>query len=94
VSLKPIEDFISACPRKTEEGTPMTTFVALLRGINVGGKNKIPMADLRQLCERLDFGNVQTYIKSGNVVFTEKPKAPEIYGLPVDCNVRFRRSTS
>jgi uncharacterized protein (DUF1697 family) len=48
----------------------MTTFIALLRGINVGGKNKIAMADLRQLCESLGYRDVQTYIQSGNVVFT------------------------
>ncbi len=48
----------------------MTTFVALLRGINVGGKNKLPMDDLRILLRGLGFGNAQTYIQSGNVVFT------------------------
>ncbi|HUR63292.1 MAG TPA: DUF1697 domain-containing protein [Candidatus Thermoplasmatota archaeon] len=46
----------------------MTTFVALLRAVNVGGR-KVPMADLRKLVERLDFGEVQTYIQSGNLVF-------------------------
>jgi uncharacterized protein (DUF1697 family) len=45
------------------------TFIALLRGINVGGRNKVPMADLRELCARLGWGDVQTYIQSGNVVF-------------------------
>lgn len=40
--------------------------VALLRGINVGGHRKLPMAELRSLCESLD---VKTYIQSGNVVF-------------------------
>lgn len=48
----------------------MTTFVALLRGVNVGGINKLPMADLRALMTEMGFGNVQTYIQSGNVVFT------------------------
>ena len=47
----------------------MDTFVALLRGINVGGNNKLPMADLRDLCRRLGWQDVQTYIASGNVVF-------------------------
>lgn len=47
----------------------MTTFLALLRGINVGGHNKIKMADLKQLCESLGLKNVETYIQSGNVLF-------------------------
>jgi uncharacterized protein (DUF1697 family) len=46
-----------------------TTFVALLRGINVGGKKKIPMAELRSLFSSLGFEDVVTYIQSGNVVF-------------------------
>jgi len=47
----------------------MGKFVALLRGINVGGKNKIGMAQLRPLCEGLGWAGVQSYIQSGNVVF-------------------------
>lgn len=43
--------------------------IALLRGINVGGHNKIKMAELRQVFETLGFGRVQTYIQSGNVLF-------------------------
>ncbi len=44
-------------------------FVALLRGINVGGKNLIAMADLRDAFEAEGYGNVTTYIQSGNVLF-------------------------
>jgi uncharacterized protein (DUF1697 family) len=47
----------------------MTTYVALLRGINVGGKNKIKMADLKACMEALGFQDVRTYIQSGNVIF-------------------------
>ncbi len=47
----------------------MTTYIALLRGINVGGHRLIKMADLRTMFEALGFGGVQTYIQSGNVVF-------------------------
>jgi Uncharacterized protein conserved in bacteria len=47
----------------------MSTFIALLRGINVGGRNKIPMQGLRALCESLGWTDVQTYIQSGNVIF-------------------------
>lgn len=47
----------------------MTQWIALLRGINVGGHKKVPMAELRNLCENLGWQQVQTYIQSGNVVF-------------------------
>jgi uncharacterized protein (DUF1697 family) len=48
----------------------MPTHVALLRGINVGGGGKLPMADLRQVVTSLGHSDVVTYIQSGNVVFT------------------------
>lgn len=44
--------------------------IALLRGINVSGRNRIPMAELRTVCSSLGWHDVQTYIQSGNVVFT------------------------
>ena len=50
----------------------MPRYVALLRGINVGGKHSVPMARLRALCESLGYADVTTYIQSGNVVFTAK----------------------
>lgn len=46
-----------------------TTCIALLRGINVGGKNKLPMRDLTALMDDLGGMNIRTYIQSGNVVF-------------------------
>lgn len=50
----------------------MTTkaYAALLRGINVGGNKKVPMADLRELLTELGHGDVGTYLQSGNAVFT------------------------
>jgi uncharacterized protein (DUF1697 family) len=51
-------------------------FVCLLRGINVGGKNVIPMAALRARFEALGAAEVATYIASGNVVFTAKRASP------------------
>jgi uncharacterized protein (DUF1697 family) len=45
-------------------------YVALLRGINVGGRNKVAMADLRQIAASLGHTEVATYIQSGNLVFT------------------------
>jgi uncharacterized protein (DUF1697 family) len=51
------------------------TYIALLRGINVSGQKKIRMSDLKDLFERLDFKDVQTYIQSGNVIFKSIPAA-------------------
>jgi uncharacterized protein (DUF1697 family) len=50
----------------------MKKYIALLRGINVSGQKKIKMSDLKILFEDLSFTNVQTYIQSGNVLFTSK----------------------
>ncbi|SIS41660.1 Uncharacterized conserved protein, DUF1697 family [Zobellia uliginosa] len=47
----------------------MKVYIALLRGINVGGKKRLPMADLRAMLNDRGFSNVKTYIQSGNVVF-------------------------
>jgi len=47
----------------------MTTYFALLRGINVGGNNMIKMAELKQMFEALGYERVKTYINSGNVIF-------------------------
>jgi len=48
----------------------MSTYIALLRAVNVGGTGKLPMADLRAICAGLGFAGARTYIASGNVVFT------------------------
>ncbi len=50
----------------------MGSFVALLRAVNVGGTGKVPMNELKAICEELGFGTVRTYIASGNVVFTSR----------------------
>lgn len=47
----------------------MTTCIALLRGINVGGNKLIPMADLRAMLESLGYEDVRTHIQSGNAIF-------------------------
>lgn len=52
----------------------MKTFIALLRGVNVSGQKKMPMASLRELCGTLGFHEVQTYIQSGNIVFKSNTK--------------------
>jgi uncharacterized protein (DUF1697 family) len=57
----------------------MTVTICLLRGVNVGGHNKIPMAGLRELCGSLGLKDAQTLIQSGNVVFrTPARKLPKL----------------
>jgi len=54
----------------------MTTYISMLRGINVSGSKIIRMADLKAMVESLGFTNVETYIQSGNVVFRGKETDP------------------
>ncbi len=67
------------------------THVALLRGINVGGHNKLPMKDLRSLFEDVGCENVRTYIQSGNIVFDAEDalaaRVPQAIGSTI--NARF-----
>ena len=56
----------------------MNTYLILIRGINVAGKNKVPMADLRKHLETLGFSNVSTYIASGNAILKSDKRADEI----------------
>jgi uncharacterized protein (DUF1697 family) len=58
----------------------MSTYAVLLRGINVGGKNKVPMAGLRQSLEDIGFRDVSTYIASGNVILDADEPADEVAG--------------
>lgn len=56
----------------------MTRLVALLRGINVGGRNGVPMAKLKAICAGLGWDELETYIQSGNVVFKAAGAAPAL----------------
>ncbi len=55
----------------------MNIYIALLRGVNVSGQKKIPMAELRNMLNKMDYKDVSTYIQSGNVVFTSAEKNTE-----------------
>jgi uncharacterized protein (DUF1697 family) len=59
----------------------MDTYLVLLRGINVGGKNTVTMPALRTLLEGLGFANVSTYIASGNVILESDKRPTEIQAL-------------
>ena len=56
----------------------MTVMVALLRGINVGGKTTLSMASLREVAEALGYDDVATYIQSGNLVLRTSDSAPKV----------------
>lgn len=55
-----------------------STFIVLLRGVNVGGNNRVPMADLRAACEKEGFANTRTYVNSGNLVVDGKGSAASV----------------
>jgi uncharacterized protein (DUF1697 family) len=59
----------------------MAVFVALLRAVNVGGTGKLPMSDLKALCESAGFAKVRTYIASGNVIFEDPKSAAQVKAL-------------
>ncbi|CAI6031625.1 DUF1697 domain-containing protein [Cohnella sp. JJ-181] len=59
----------------------MTVYIALLRGINVGGNNKVKMAELKSACEELGLRDVRTYIQSGNIVFRSERSESELREL-------------
>ncbi|SDR22075.1 DUF1697 domain-containing protein [Pseudoxanthomonas sp. CF125] len=56
----------------------MNNYIALLRAVNVGGTGKLPMADLRAMCESAGFQDVRTYIASGNVVLRSTSTAAQV----------------
>jgi uncharacterized protein (DUF1697 family) len=58
----------------------MPTFIAMLRGVNVGG-NILKMDRLREICEELGFTNTKTYVQSGNIVFESDQSASALAGL-------------
>jgi uncharacterized protein (DUF1697 family) len=88
----PRRPFVDGTERKG--GRRMRTWIALLRGINVGGHKKIPMAALREACTDIGFADVTTYIQSGNVVFRAEGSGDDIarslrsvIGERFDCDV-------
>jgi len=65
----------------------LAAYVALLRGINVTGRNKIAMSELRPCFEALGHTDVRTYIQSGNVVFATKAGAPDRIGAAIEKSI-------
>ena len=58
--------------------TQMNAYIALLRAVNVGGTGKLPMTELKAMCETAGFKSVRTYIASGNVVFTSAKSESQV----------------
>ncbi|MCW5725408.1 MAG: DUF1697 domain-containing protein [Maricaulaceae bacterium] len=67
----------------------MSVFIALLRGINVGGHRKVPMAELRALLAGLGYAGVKTHVQSGNAVF-RAPGAAEEVGAALEAALEAR----
>lgn len=55
----------------------MTTYIALIRGINVGGNRKVPMADLKKMLAKMGYENVKTLLNSGNAIFDAPKGKPD-----------------
>ena len=72
----------------------MTTWICLFRGINVGGKNKLPMRELAAIFEAAGCSDVKTYIQSGNVVFRASAavagRVPELVAGGIEQRFGFR----
>ena len=69
----------------------MTRFALLLRGVNVGTKNSLPMAELRAMPTKIGCADVQTYVQSGNAVFGTKLGATELTRTIEEALVRYMR---
>ena len=62
----------------------MNRYIAFLRGINISGKNKVPMAELKCGFEKLGFIEVKTYLNSGNVIFSSEQEAMGDFTNPIE----------
>jgi len=69
----------------------MTIYIAFLRGINVGGKNSLPMKELVAVLEDLPPRNVNTYIQSGNAVFESRDKDASRLSKKISAEIKKRR---
>lgn len=68
----------------------MATYLALLRGINVGGHKKVAMSDLREMCAKLGFEDARTVLQSGNLVFRTTTRAPASLERLLEAEVKHR----
>ena len=59
-------------------------WIVFLRGVNVGGRHRVPMDELRQLCAQLGFHNVRTYIQSGNIVLASQRRDAGAFAAEIE----------
>ncbi len=71
-------------PEPPNTATSSAEHVALLRAVNVGGRNRVAMAQLRELLSGLGYGDVRTHLQSGNAVFTAAETSPEQVALQIE----------
>jgi uncharacterized protein (DUF1697 family) len=69
----------------------MKTYIALFRGINVGGKHALPMKELMAILEGLGAQTVKTYIQSGNAVFARQEQDPLLLSQKIRAEIKQRR---
>ena len=68
----------------------MNLYIAFLRGVNISGKNKIPMAELKTGFENLGFGAVKTYLNSGNVLFSSDRNGREELASQIESMIKVK----
>lgn len=68
----------------------MKRFIAFLRGVNISGKNKVPMAELREAVEKAGFQEVRTYLNSGNVVFSGDEREEGSFSKEIEAVIKKR----
>ena len=73
-----------------EVSEQMKQYIAFLRGINISGKNKVSMAELKEGFEKLDFGDVKTYLNSGNVIFSGDEDEDETFTNQIEVMIKKR----
>lgn len=66
----------------------MKRYVALLRGVNISGKNKVPMAELKKAFEKIGFSEVKTYLNSGNVIFSCEEDNIELFSNQIEVIIK------
>lgn len=68
----------------------MKRYLAFLRGVNISGKNKVPMAELRESFEKAGFQEVRTYLNSGNVVFSGEEEEAGSFSKQIEAVIKNR----
>lgn len=66
----------------------MSIYISLLRGINVGGQNRLPMDSLREMYAQIGFTDIRTYVQSGNVVFKANSADPEALSGQIERHIQ------